>query len=221
MKAQNQERLALIGFVLMLVISAATCAAADEKQDFQELRKKISSLAEEGATGEIVSVANELAGLDIAQPSTFWEEIDACGFYPQESRLECVMTIKQRFGYGGPVGAFGSFEHTLFCVDWNNNGTFATNPVFGSTESVGSGNVHMHDQPQAPGPPWHYAVYRDIDLPGGPRTTLGGANTTTQTLAPTLRARAILSWTFAPTDCNYVPIWGTIFDFRIRVDPIR
>ena len=59
------------------------------------------------------------------------------------------------------------------------------------------------------------------DEKSGPRTSLGGASTTTQTRAPTLRARAILSWTFAPTDCNFVPIWGTIFNFRLRMDPIR
>ncbi len=221
MRTPNQIRTAQAGIVLMLVISAAAFAEEYEKRNLEEFRKKISAFAAEGATGEIAAVAEELAVLVVAQPSVFWEEIDACGFYPQESRLECIITIKQRFGYGGPVGAFGSFEHTLFCIDWDNSGAFTTAGALGSTESVSSGNVHMHDQPQAPGPPWHYAVYRDIDPPGGPRTTLGGANTTTQTPAPTLRARAILSWTFAPTDCNYVPIWGTIFDFRIRMDPIR
>lgn len=220
MRTARNRGVGVVGLGLLLVVTSVAAAAEYKDESFEEARKKISSMLAEGV-GEVESAANELAGFEIPQPSRFWEEIEACGFYPQESRLECVITIKQRFGYGGPVGAFGSFEQVLFCVDWDNNGVFNTFGALGSTESVGSGIVHMHDQPQAPGPPWHYAVYRDIDPPGGPRTSFGGVSTTTQTTAPTLRARAILSWTFAPTDCNYVPIWGTIFDFRIRTDPIR
>jgi hypothetical protein len=46
-----------------------------------------------------------------------YEEIKACGFYPQETRLECVIEIKQAQGHGGPIGSFGSAEHVYFCVD--------------------------------------------------------------------------------------------------------
>jgi hypothetical protein len=201
-----------------------TCAEKDPGLRQQELRTRLSELTAEGAFDEIEELNAQLSDLPVVSPSVFWEEIEACGFYPQESRLECVIKIKQATGYGGPVGAFGSFEYVQFCVDWNGNGIFDTFAPRGSTEAVGHGNVHMHDQPTGPAgptPPWDYAVYRDIDLPGGPRTSLGGATTTTMTSAPSMKARAILSWLYQPTDCDYVPIWGSIRDFQIRLDPIR
>lgn len=147
--------------------------------------------------------------------SVFYEAIKACGFYPQESRLACVIDIKQPVGYGGPVGSFGSFEYVHFCIDWDNDGAFTAG------ESVGSGIVHMHDEVIQAQPPWQYAVYRNIDPPGGLRTSNTGAMTNTTSNATTRKARAILSWSAAPTDCNYSPVWGNIIDFQIRLDPIR
>jgi hypothetical protein len=146
--------------------------------------------------------------------SVFYEELKGCGFYPQETRLACVIEIKRTGGYNGNVGATGSMEHVYFCVDWNNNGTFT------QLESVGQGSVQMHDAP--PGSPsWFYAVYRDINLFGGPRTSAGGPGAVTQTNAPSVRVQATLSWNFAPTGCNYVPVWGNTVVFQVRLDPIR
>jgi hypothetical protein len=145
--------------------------------------------------------------------STFYEELKSCGFYPQETRLECVIEIKRNSGYSGLVGAFGSMEHVYFCVDWNNTG------IFTQFESAGQGSVQMHDGPGSPS--WFYAVYRDFNLFGGPRTSNTGLSTTTVTTAPSFRVKAILSWFFAPTGCNFVPVWGNILVFQIRTDPIR
>ncbi|HYO13226.1 MAG TPA: hypothetical protein VE685_08545 [Thermoanaerobaculia bacterium] len=141
--------------------------------------------------------------------------IQTCGFYPQETRLECVIDIKQPGGYGGPIGSFGSFEFVQFCVDGDNDGQFSAG------ESVGLGIVHVHDETLEAAPPWQYAIYRDIDPPGGLRTSNSGSTTTTITNGTTRRARAILSWVVAPTDCNFSPVWGNRVDFRIRLDPIR
>jgi hypothetical protein len=145
--------------------------------------------------------------------SIFYEELKGCGFYPQETRLECVIEIKRNSGYSGNVGAIGSMEHVYFCVDWNNSGTFT------QLESVGQGSVQMHDGGGPP--PWSYAVYRDINLFGGPRTSAGGPGAVTQTNAPSVRVQATLSWNFAPTGCNYVPVWGNTVVFQVRLDPIR
>lgn len=149
--------------------------------------------------------------------SVIFEELKACGFYPQETRLACVIEIKQQFGYAGPVGALGSMEHVYFCIDWDNNG------VFTQLESAGQGSVQMHDDPQAvpPGPPWLYAVYRDFNPFGGSRTSNTGVTSTTVSSAITVRVKATLSWFFAPTGCNYVPVWGNSLVFQIRMDPVR
>lgn len=206
----------------------------------EDIREQFSALMEEGAYEEAAALADELFPQEgygkpdemsqkangLAAPSLqwdssrHWEEFTSCGFYPQESRLACGLDIKQQGGYGGPVGAFGSFEYVQFCVDWNNNGVFDTSGTWGSIESVGAATLHMHDD-YSGSPPWQYAVYRDITPPGGPRTDMGGATSTTTTNAPSFRARAILSWAFAPKDCNYVPIWGDVVDFQIRLDPVR
>jgi len=208
--------------MLVLMFFATNVAVAQEQitQQEREVRERFSTLAEKSAFSEVLELADELIQQQ-EEPSRYWEQISSCGFYPQETRLECVIEVKQRSGYGGPIGSFGSFEYVSFCVDWNNNGVFDTSPTLGSTESVGAGIVHMHDESAGERPPWHYAVYRDIDPPGGLRTDFGGAQTTTVTVGPTRKARAILSWLFAPTDCNYVPTWGSILDFRIRFDPMR
>ncbi len=94
-----------------------------------------------------------------------YEELVACGFYPQETRLECIVNVKQ---------------------------------------------------------PSCYGVYRDMVPPSGPRTSNAGVGvTTTQTNGPTYRARAILSWDTAPTGCSFVPQFGNVLNFPIRLDPIR
>lgn len=177
--------------------------------------------------GDVATAEKEIDALKAKQPaapappappkngSVFYEEIKACGFYPQETRLECVLDIKQKGGYGGPVGAFGSFEYVYFCVDWSGDG------VFSAGEAVGLGIVQMHDEAGPANPPWQYAVYRDINPPGGLRTSNAGASAATTTTGPTRKARAILSWFTPPTSCNYSPVWGNIVDFTIRLDPIR
>ena len=152
---------------------------------------------------------------EIQGGSVFYEELKSCGLYTQSTRLECVIEIKQRNGYNGPVGAFGSVEHVYFCIDWNNNGTFT------QLESVGQGSVQMHDEASNARPPWFYAVYRDFDPFGGFRTSNGGATAATVTNAPTLRVQATLSWFTAPTGCNFHPVWGNTIVFPVRLDPIR
>ncbi len=153
--------------------------------------------------------------------STSFEEIKACGFYPQETRLECILDIKGTSGYNGPPTGLASHEFVTFCVDWNCDGSFTDD------EAVGYGMVHMHDEIAGAGPVWQYAVYRDIDPPGSlsqkclMRTNVGGNPVLTTTRTTTIKARAILSWFQPVTSCNSVPFWGNVVDFRLRLDPIR
>jgi hypothetical protein len=143
------------------------------------------------------------------------EELLACGLYPQETRLECIIDIKEQGCYATTVDGFGAFEHVLFCVDWNADSNFSP------AEVVGEVSVHIHDESNSQTGPWKYAVYRDFTPPGGPRTDLGNTTTTTVSIGPTYHARAILSYDAAPSGCDYVPVWGNVLDFDIRLDPIR
>ena len=178
------------------------------KGDFAAVEKIISDLQVQ---------LQATSALATQSGSIVFGELKACGFYPQETRLACVIEIKQQLGYAGPVGAAGSMEHVYFCVDWDNNGTFT------QLESAGQGSVQMHDetQPTSAKPPWVYAVYRDFNPFGGSRTSNSGTSATTVSSAPTFRVKATLSWAAAPTGCNYIPVWGNSLVFQIRMDPIR
>lgn len=179
-------------------------------------RAKVSALIEKGETASAEKLMLEFQSKYNHSVQGFnfnvqYEEIKACGFYPQETRLECIIDIKRTNGYAGPIGSPGSTEYVYFCVDLRGSGL----------EPVGMGNVQIHDESAGAQPPWQYAVYRDFNPLGGVRTSNTGNVTTTVTNGPTRRARAILSWFVAPTGCNFVPVWGNVVNFRIRFDPIR
>ncbi len=178
------------------------------KGDFAAAEKIVSELQAQLQTNSALATQGG---------SIVFEELKACGLYPQETRLACVIEIKQQVGYSGPVGAVGSMEHVYFCIDWDNNGTFT------QLESAGQGSVQMHDEPQPASakPPWVYTVYRDFNPFGGSRTSNSGTTATTVSNAPTFRGKAVLSWAAAPTGCDYIPVWGNSLVFQIRMDPIR
>lgn len=212
----------LMGLLVAMSVVFATASVAQAQKE-NAARARLSDMIEKGDTTAAEKLLYELQSKSpenshSAQPGNFhvfFEEIKACGFYPQETRLECIIDIKQMGGYAGPVGSPGSIENVLFCVDYNNNGTFDL------SESVGEGSVGIHDESANSRPLWQYAVYRDFDPRGGLRTSNTGNVATTVTNGPTRNARAILSWFVEPTDCNYKPFWGNVVNFRIRFDPIR
>jgi hypothetical protein len=180
-----------------------------------QARLKISEALSKGDTAGAEKVfaglsTAKLAPSVIAGSNTAYEEIRSCGFYPQETRLECVVDIKQPFGYGGPVGSFGSFEFVAFYVDWDGNG-------FQASDYVGSGIVHMTDGSAKT----NFAVYRDFNPRGGPRTSNGGATAQTVTNGPILKARAILQWNGPIAGPTAIPFWGNVLDFQIRLMPVR
>lgn len=167
------------------------------------------------AKGDPASAEKVMSGANTAAVgaggSIAFEEIKSCGFYPQETRLECTVAIKQPFGYGGPIGSLGSFEYVSFFVDWANDG-------FQITDYVGSGIVHITDNSSVT----QFAVYRDYNPPGGPRTTApGGNSTTTFTTGPILKVLAKLSWFVPVTNPSVNQVWGNNFTFSIRMMPIR
>ena len=210
--------LLLATLVTFIVVVSPVSSQTGQVVNEGQLRARVADAVSKGDFNTVNSLLSDMAAKKAAalggpvSGSLFFEEIRACGFYPQETRLECVIDIKQDVGYAGPIETFGSTEHVYFCVDWNNNG------IFEPTESVGQGSVVMHDGSAKT----NYAVYRDINIPGGFRTfTSAPGVATTATRAPILNAQATLSWVMPPTGCNFSPIWGNVFRFRIRLDPIR
>lgn len=198
-------------FVVIAVLSLLTINLAAQDTPDSDRSRVLEAIARE----DTVAAEKIIAGLTPTTPTSaggnvFYEQIRACGFYPQESRLECTIDIKQNFGFAGPVGSYGSFEYVSFFVDWHNNG-------FQISDYVGSGIVQVADGSGGT----HFAVYRDFNPPGGPRTNNGGAVTTTTTTGPIYKVLAKLSW-FVPVTNPLAPqVWGNDFFFAIRMMPIR
>jgi hypothetical protein len=130
--------------------------------------------------------------------SIYFEEMPCCGYDPQRRQFGCPVKIKQRFGFGGaPLP--GSREYVLNCVADNNN----------VLQPVALDSVHLANEMFAKVPPWQFAV-------------IASANQNLHTVQPmngvTRNARSILSWGLRPTGCNYLPIWGNVINYRIRLD---
>jgi hypothetical protein len=130
--------------------------------------------------------------------SLFYEEMSCCGYDPQRRQFACPVKIKQTFGFGGtPLP--GSREHVLHCVA----------DAQGILRVVGRDSVHLANALPGQFPTWQFAV-------------VAAANENLQTVQPmdntSRRARSILSWGFAPTGCDFVPVWGNALNYRIRLD---
>jgi hypothetical protein len=129
--------------------------------------------------------------------STYWEALKSCGYHPQREEANCVFEVRQRFGFGGPVGTPGSHEYLLFCAD-----------LGGGLVPIHTNGVHLNDESLGASPNWSISATiqsnpRLLSLPNDGRT---------------LRGRVILSWQIPPSGCNAQPIWGNQSDFRFRLD---
>ena len=181
----------------MLLFLVVTLAIHGQEGN-ETARSRVSEAVRRGNTGALMKLMAELTPtLTPAAPrwNTSYEEIRACGLYPQETRLACVIDIKQDGGFGGGISSFGSFEYVSFFIDWANDG-------FTSTDYVGSGIVNVPDGSAKAS----FAVYRDFNPPGSLRATpVTGYN-----------ALAKLSWTF-PSIIPGAPVaWGNELAFKVR-----
>lgn len=196
----------------LLAVTLTVFAQEPQRGNTAKVEEMRTAAAAALAKGDARGAQKLLTGGAVAQSAiTTYEEIRSCGFYAQETRLACAIEIKRQFGYGGDIGGTGTFEYVSFYVDFNQNGTFDL------PEYVGSGIAHIADGSSGT----NLAVYRDFNPPGGLRTTNSGASTTTMTSGPILKARAILRWGLPVCDPNEVPFFGNVFDFSIRMAPIR
>jgi hypothetical protein len=201
----------MVALFAVPVVPIAAQAPVSRGAAIDEARMRVSEALSKGdnATAKKV-IADGKAAKFLQGGDTTYEEILSCGFYPQETRLECALAIKRPLGYSGPIGSFGSFEFVAFYVDWHSDG-------FDDSDYVGSGIVHVTNGSNGT----NFAVYRDFNPPGGVRTSNGGGTTQTTTTGPILKARAVLQWSAPIAGPNGVPVWGNVYDFAIRLMPIR
>jgi hypothetical protein len=130
--------------------------------------------------------------------STYWEALKSCGYHPQREEANCVFEVRQRFGFGGPVGFPGSHEYLLFCADLGSG-----------LVPIHTNGVHLNDESLGMWPRWSISA----TIQSNPRL-LSLLND-----GRTMRGRVILSWQIPPSSCNAQPIWGNQSDFRFRLDP--
>jgi len=205
-----------LGLMAMPVVaqeSMRATAAVEGPVVKDAARAKVADLLSKGDSVSVEKILGEMAAGKanaVGPGNTTFEEIRSCGFYPQETRLECVVDIKQQGGYGGPIGSFGTFEYVAFYVDWQGNG-------FQLSDYVGSGIVHITDGSSGTG----FAVYRDFNPPGGFRTVNNGGTAPTNTSGPILKVLARLQWGQPTTGPNSPIVWGNQLVFPIRMMPIR
>lgn len=250
------RRVALAAIALSVTAFAHAATPAAPAIDIRSLPPNVrEALAGAINKGDYDTASKLMAALpapkvatNVQMPDNSWETLQGCGFYPQQTRLECTVEISQitrvvrpAGPFGGPVGGWGSQENVDFCVnivpvDFNPPGPYHLTIWM----PVGRGTVIVHDQrppashyPVVAGP-WDYAVYRDFDPIAGPRVALNGTDSTqTTSQAFTYEVKAILWWNqpllgfYGPpgddpaVSCTFVPTYGDIKTFQVRGDPIR
>ena len=133
-----------------------------------------------------------------------FEELNCIGLRPESDLLEGVLTIKRKFGYGGPLCAPGTREYVAFWVDFNDGSGFTY---------MGTTSVVVHDLQQVPDDGLKYAVFLKGNLAQKLIPCFFGAKI--------VRLRAILSWSVPPPpgNPNWVPFWGNREDCRIQLRP--
>jgi hypothetical protein len=129
-----------------------------------------------------------------------YEEICCVGFQPQFNRLEAVVFVKQETGYGGDLCSNGSQEYVRFYLSYDNGATWEDQGVTSFTTY----NLSHRERLE-------YAVSLDIN----PRRRICKINNV-------VLVRAILSWNVepAPNSPNVPPIWGSVHNTHILIDPL-
>lgn len=143
---------------------------------------------------QIIIVNNGLA-------STFYEQMNGCGYHPQLGVAACDIEIKQPFGFG-PFGPppFGSTEFVDFCY-------FCPTGVFRV-----QGTVHVTDDTTGVTPSWGMAAFGPVPTACGFPAGSGAPFT----------IAATLSWGApAVNPCSAAPrmTWGNQIIFDTRDDP--
>lgn len=139
------------------------------------------------------------------QSNTTYEEIGCVGYQPQFNRLEAVVYVYQPSGYGGDICTDGTPEYVRFFVSSDSGTTW---------HDEGLASFTAYDIPEGTtgAKRLEYAVSRDFK-----------AAKKFCFVDNMLLVRAILSWNVPPpeNDPNFTPVWGSVHDTHIQVDPFK
>jgi hypothetical protein len=180
--------------------SLSNLSAAEQLKAEAQLYETYKNCAADGAnvpsTDTMHVAARQCEAKVVYLGSTYFEEMPCCGYDPQRRSFACPVRIKQGGGFG-PAPLPGSREYVFHCVQNALN-------VF---QPVAVDSVHLANS--ALPPSWQFAV-------------IAAANQNLPLVQPMSGqqriARSILSWGLQPTSCNYLPIWGNVIDYKIRLD---
>ncbi|HEX2254879.1 MAG TPA: hypothetical protein VHQ65_16560 [Thermoanaerobaculia bacterium] len=147
---------------------------------------------------EVVTAASKVFLNTIG--STFYEQLNSCGYHPQGEIVTCDVEVKRTTWYG--TFPAGSNEYVRFCFDCNNDGLWENSTL---------GIVHVTN-----------------DISAGPLPFYFNAYATTHQFCPQndgqdFRIRALLAWQQPLTHgaCGQPAqvVWGNGIDFTARRDP--
>lgn len=179
---------------------AAFLDAANDGVSAAELHDAFAHCAD-GAAQPLAAPQDKIITVNNLLASTFYEQMNGCGYHPQIGVAVCDVEIKQPFGFGpfGPA-PFGSTEFVDFCF-FCGGGVF---PV--------QGTVHVTDDTTGVTPSWGMMAFARVpNVCGFPAGT--GAP---------FQVRATLSWGVpALNPCTTTPTmtWGNQITFDTRDDP--
>ena len=167
--------------------------AAESGMSADELMQMFAHCTEPAPAGlsKTITVNNGLA-------STWYEQMNGCGYHPQVGVAACDVELKRTGGYGSYPS--GSTEHVTFCFQCGGAGWVAV-----------PGSVHVTNNTSAASPSYGFMAY--AFPPAGCPSGGTGASFT---------VRATLSWAVpASNACSSNPtmVWGNQITFDTRDDP--
>ena len=180
---------------------AAFLQAANDGVPAEELVDLFAHCAQDGNT-DLGKPREKVIVINNALASTFYEQMNGCGYHPQAGRVACDVEIKQPFGFG-PFGPppLGSTEFVDFCFSCPAGAPFVTV----------QGTVHVTDDITGVAPSWGMMVSAPVPAACGPAGT-----------GMPLIFRATLSWgvpAIAPCTAAPIMVWGNQITFDTRDDP--
>jgi hypothetical protein len=137
------------------------------------------------------------------QGDTTYEEIGCVGFQPQLNRLEAVVFLKQPTGYGGDICSAGTPEYVRFYISFDSGTTWQDQgvesfPAYNIPEGTSGAKRLEYAVTRQISPPKKFCFINNLAL-----------------------VRAILSWNVQPppNDPNFIPVWGSVHNTHIQIDP--
>jgi hypothetical protein len=177
------------------------------KDIVQRIRKYPSTMLAFQEDPQFKTVAESVATLLTAKPSTRYEELRCVGLNYDLEQLAAVLTVKMPCGYNGDLCAEGSHEYIAFWIRVNEEGEPRC-----SWKYMGTACVNVHDIKLVPVGGLQYAVYLPVDLSFLKQKC---------SRPKVLKVRAVLSWNARPdpAEPEQLPVWGNRIEALIQLKP--